>query len=304
MYKLKSIPEDFIVKEIANHNLTSQGKYAVCLLKKKEYNTMKAVQRIADTLKIPVKDIGFAGTKDKKAITEQYISIKGIKKDIIQQIKLGDIELTFKGYSDKPISLGDLEGNIFTITIRGITKIKNKKIMPNFFGEQRFSKSNVEIGRLIIKNDYKKALELIKKTDQKTSINHPNDVIGSLRSIPFKLLRLYVYAFQSHIWNEALKKYMKVSDKNIEIPIIGFDTEIKDKAVKNILSRLMAKERITFRDFINRQIPELSMEGNSRRAYVEIKDLRVINKGNDFITIHFALPKGSYATEAIKVLAD
>jgi len=312
MYTIKSEPEDFIVKEINNLPLKNSGNYTIFVLKKRNYTTIRAIEQIAKVLNKKIRDIGFAGTKDKKAITEQSISIKDVNKEKIEKIRLKDIELKFIGYSDKPVSLGDLEGNEFVITVRNFKgEIKKDTIMPNFFGEQRFSKKNIEIGRLLLKSDFKEALKLILDTnpDYKEEIkshieNKPNDFVGALKLIPKKLLLLYVHAYQSYLWNKTLEEYVKNNKKNIQIPLIGFGTEIKNKEINKIITKIIEKENIAFRDFINRQIPEISLEGNLRDAFVGIKDLKILEKGKDFIKIKFKLPKGSYATVAIDFLLN
>ncbi|MFH1505557.1 MAG: tRNA pseudouridine(13) synthase TruD, partial [archaeon] len=113
MYKIKQKPEDFIVDEVSDIELQERGDYIVFELKKTNYTTERAIQRICESLHIPRKKVGYAGSKDKMAVTSQYISLFKINKEKIERLKLKDIELTFKGYSDKPISLGDLKGNRF-----------------------------------------------------------------------------------------------------------------------------------------------------------------------------------------------
>ena len=117
---------------------------------------------MAKQLRKPVKHIGYAGLKDKEAVTEQFVSIyKGTQRQI-EKLDLKDIELVFKGYADERINLGSHEGNHFVITVRNLTNEKiNKKPIPNYFDEQRFSTDNVTIGRAIVKKDFKKAIELI-----------------------------------------------------------------------------------------------------------------------------------------------
>ena len=136
-YQIKQLPEDFVVKEISNVKLVDKGEYAIFRLKKKNYTTERAVQQIANALHINRKRVGYAGNKDRIAITEQNISIKYIKKDRVEKLNLKDIKLKFIGYSKEPISLGDLEGNSFEIIVRNITKspICLKRII-NYFGEQ------------------------------------------------------------------------------------------------------------------------------------------------------------------------
>lgn len=321
MYQLKKHPEDFIVREITNLSFKDSGNYLVCILKKKDYTTIRAVEQIAKSLGVKVKDIGFAGIKDKNAVTEQYISVKGVYREDIGEVKLKDIELKIVGYLDKPISLGDLEGNEFVITIRELQKkemqglekkIKGKCLMPNYFGEQRFSKHNVEIGKSLLKSDFKKALKLILKTDIdyekeiKESIkDKPNDFVRALKLIPKKLLKLYVHAYQSYLWNRCLEEYIKVGGvKGAKIPLIGFGTEIDDEKVEGIVDKVMDEEKVGFRSFINRSIPEISLEGDMRDAFVEIKEFKVLDKGKDFVKIGFVLPKGSYATVGVDFLLN
>ena len=75
MYKIKQIPEDFVVREISGIRPSEHGKYTYFLLKKRNYTTQRAVKAIADALHIPEKRFGFAGNKDKNAITEQLCSV-------------------------------------------------------------------------------------------------------------------------------------------------------------------------------------------------------------------------------------
>ena len=87
-YKLKQLPEDFIVKENSHKTLLDNGEYLIFRMKKENYNTETAVQRIADALRINRKSIGYAGAKDSKAHTWQDISIKGTQKERVFELKL------------------------------------------------------------------------------------------------------------------------------------------------------------------------------------------------------------------------
>ena len=166
MYKIKQIPEDFIVNEISKINKQENGQYAYYILKKINYTTIDALQVLAKKFKIQLKNFGFAGNKDKNAVTKQKISIfRGSKS--FENAKLNNIELKYLGNGKIPISLGDLEGNEFTVTIRNLDKehadklllFNTKKIRcANFFGIQRFSSNNHLVGKQIIKRDFRKEL--------------------------------------------------------------------------------------------------------------------------------------------------
>ena len=309
MYKIKQKPEDFIVKEIPIYEL-KEGEYSYFWLTKKDYNTVKAVQRIADKLNIRSKKIGFAGTKDKIAITKQIISIRNIDKEKVENLNIKDIKLEYIGNGDIPISLGDLKGNEFVIVVKNLNtnKLKNTNKIPNLFGPQRFSKNNAEIGKELVRKDFKKALNLINNKEVKDYLEiNPVDFIGALRKIPLKTRKMYVHAYQSLIWNKTAEKYLEISFKNIKIPLIGFQTEIEnlDYDLKEIVLDILNKERLTERDFIIPQVKELTAEGGERDLFItpENFEINFEKKGIKYnAIISFFLPKGSYATIVIDYL--
>ena len=96
---------------------------------------------------------------------------------------------------------------------------------------------------------------------------------------------------------------------NDEIPLIGFDTEFGDDKIENIAVSIMKKEDIWFDDFVIKQIPELSREGEMRKAFVDVKEFSLgeleeddLNLGKKKVKVSFILGKGSYATMVIKKL--
>lgn len=327
MYKLKQIPEDFIVEEITEKEFLDQGKYSIFILTKKNYTTEDTIQTIARIKKIPRKKIGYAGIKDRTAITTQYISIETAPKNL-EELKIKDIKLEFAGYLNEPLTLGTLKGNKFSIIARNLQKNESPRKISyskNYFDKQRFSGNNVEIGKTILNKEYKKACDLIINHEGSYRDNikahlskNKNDYVNALKTIPRKILMIYVHAYQSKIWNETVREYLKNKkeigkDVNIneEIPIIGFSTEIPDGELQDIIYNIMEKEDITFRDFIIREMPELSFEGNKRKIFVEIKDLKIYEKEKDELNdsmykvkIEFFLEKGAYATMAIKQMFE
>lgn len=329
MHQIKQLPSDFIVKEISNINTQNNGQYAYYILKKTNYTTIDALQILSNKFKIPLKNFGFAGNKDKNAVTEQKISIFRWSKNF-GNIKLNNIELKYLGNGKEPISLGDLEGNEFIITIRSldnndikkIKKLQNKKLkIPNFYGPQRFSKNNHLVGKSIIKRDFKRAIELILENDgvieekiRQYLKNNKNNYIEALRLIPLKTRKLFVHSYQSFLFNDMVNEYLqnkKNYSKNIKISIIGFNFEINDirnKQLKNIFQKILDEEKINPRDFIISQIPELTSEGGFRDIFfnLKLKILEIVNDGltnnKQNVKINFILPKSCYATVALEYL--
>lgn len=337
MYKLKQLPEDFVVKEVSNVKISDSGKYLYFKLSKREENTLDAIKQLSHALRLPEKNFGVAGNKDKHAVTEQICSVMGTTKENLMRLRLDNITLEFLGYGEKPISLGDLEGNYFEIVVRNLdpkVKVNSLTQMPNYFDEQRFSENNVNIGRALVKKEFKKAAELVDNSNCHHWLQErPQDFVGSLKKVPIRLLRLYVNAYQSFLWNETVSQYLKerssdfseaeysqgklvfVDDleqfKDLNIPIAGFGGEdlIKDKNIKRIIDLFLRKEKISYSDFIIKQIPELTLEGEERAAFVEVKGFKKgtfeedeLNIGKKKVKISFILGKGSYATMCIKAL--
>lgn len=309
MYKIKQIPEDFVVEEINDLSLAEKGSFYIYKMKKVNYNTLSAIKKIAKELRLSMKDVGYSGLKDKYAVTTQFISIANRKK-LSKSYDFRDITLELKGFQYVRLFPGSLAGNHFEIIVRSIkSKPKPIKRMINYFGEQRFSKFNVEIGKSIVKKDLEKTKELLKQTNDYKSIEDEKSIINMLQKIDKKILFLYLQSYQSFLWNKSVEMHLKEaredsSDKSSikEMPLIGFG------AIENkIIGKVMKKEAITKRDFIIKQLPDLSLEGGMRDIFVEVKNLKIkslenddLNKGMKKCKISFDLPKGSYATECIK----
>lgn len=330
MPKIKQIPEDFIVKEVSEIKSQANGQYAYFLLKKTNYTTIDALQTLSKKLKMPLKHFGFAGNKDRNAITEQKISVFRGNKNF-GNVKLKNIELGYIGNGKKPISLGDLKGNEFVITIRSldnkyiekIKKLQNKKLkIPNLFGPQRFSKNNPLAGKAIIKRDFKKSVELILENEgfiedkiKQCIENNKNNYIEALRQIPLKTRKLLVHSYQSFLFNKIIIEYLQKNSpsKNFfdkAIPLIGFGFElnsIKNSTLRDIVQKILNEERISPRDFIISQMPELASEGGSRDLFFELNDLKIIeiaddelNQKKQKIKVNFTLPRSCYATVALE----
>ncbi|HIP75527.1 MAG TPA: tRNA pseudouridine(13) synthase TruD [Thermococcus paralvinellae] len=173
--KIKQRPEDFVVVEVIPKRLIGKGPCLIYRLRKKNWETMAAIKEIAKRIGIHYKNIGFAGTKDRHALTVQYISICDTSlKEKLDSLKIQDINLGFAGYG-RPLKLGMLLGNRFRIIIRDpdlpieeaferikdiLSELKFKGGFPNYFGYQRFGEKRVvnhEIGKLLLKGRFEEA---------------------------------------------------------------------------------------------------------------------------------------------------
>ncbi|WP_297454968.1 tRNA pseudouridine(13) synthase TruD [Persephonella sp.] len=187
---IKQKPSDFIVEEVFDYKLSPLGKYQLYQLKKINLSTLQVVRFLSGLFKIKPSEIGFAGLKDKFAITTQYLSFPldlNIPDSLCFVNKAGRLVETDKldfykqqgfcikkiGYIDNPINLGDNKGNNFTIKVTNLTKNHKKLIYENldivkkygcanYFGEQRFGSvkgRNDFIFKYLLEEKYEKALK-------------------------------------------------------------------------------------------------------------------------------------------------
>jgi tRNA pseudouridine13 synthase len=74
--KLKQKTIDFFVEEISNISILQDKKpHSIFIMEKTELDTFDAIQMISKKTKVPLFEIGYAGLKDKHAVTKQFISI-------------------------------------------------------------------------------------------------------------------------------------------------------------------------------------------------------------------------------------
>ena len=168
--------------------------------------------------------------------------------------------------------------------------------------------NNHIIGKYIIKGDFRRAAESIQEPEITEWLSaHPNDFVGALKRLPKKVLQIYLHSYQSHLWNMAAIRYNEKYPKKhyAELKVPGFG-EVHGTAGDDIVENILASESIDPRDFIIRQMPELSMEAGKRKLFAEIKNLTIGPLLPDElgqkrkVMISFCLDKGSYATLAVK----
>ena len=189
-------------------------------------------------------------------------------------------------------------------------------------------RSKTETFSSLVLKDFKKAVGLI---DDEKVLQHleknENDFVGALKRIPLRLLRMYINAYQSYLWNKNVEKILNNSSimkidyslgsfvfveemSDLKVPLIGFcSEELEDKTAREVIKGIMTQEKIRYRDFIIKQIPELSLEGELRDVFVKVNDLIIgkpeedeLNKGMRKVKVSFSLPKGSYATIVVRRL--
>ena len=150
---IKVEAEDFKVFEEPAFDLSGSGEHIYLLVRKTNNNTAWLAGQLAEFAGIDTKDVGFAGRKDRYAVTEQWFSCylpvdKKLQWELLDIEGISILEVT---RHSKKLRKGDLKGNAFELTIRNVTDQKSleerlHKVRdsgaPNYFGEQRFGREN------------------------------------------------------------------------------------------------------------------------------------------------------------------
>lgn len=380
--KLKTIPEDFKVSEIPlKFDIKNSGKFKIYQLKKKSIDMFELLSRIAKLNKIPVGKIGYAGIKDKYAITYQYISVPDeYTIDIGRDYASQEVKFVKVGNSDDEIKRGDLKGNQFEITIRNIDpadieEIRNRAMnlnmgVPNYFDSQRFgSSSGVDfIGRYAILGEFEKAVKMYLTNyssvededvkDMKDEILSNWDDLRDLKvrnkgfqmiidsddwhsaylKIPQNLREMFVFSYQSYLWNRAvgeilvkyvnkkslfeiqykvgrLKFYRGLSENCLEQISKKFKTisiDIKPGSFEyEIYERILSQEGLTFDNLDIKTATRTYLVSSERNIILIPEKFKIkkivpdeMNKNRQKMVFSFFLEKGSYATIVLKKLFD
>ncbi len=261
--KLKQQPADFMVEEIPDYTIsTVKNEHTVFLLEKQEIDTFDAIRRIAQRLRLPLFEIGYAGLKDRHAFTRQYLSIP--TKYNIQALQMDFMSLTLVGYSQKKIKIGDLSGNRFSIIARDIQQGELNEIsrsaqtiplvgVPNYFDSQRFGSviNNVFIGKEIVLKKYEKAVKQYLTAYQKSE---PKKIKDEKRRILLSWDNLANVRVYNKTFGEVIKEYNKTKDWRAayrkipahlrEMYVNAYQSFLWNECIKELLRKTVEKRKL------------------------------------------------------------
>lgn len=340
-FHFKQTTRDFVVEEIPLYEFSGEGEHLVLFIRKKGLSTLELIGILAKYLGIKNKEIGYAGLKDKHAMTKQYISIHKKYEEALDDFNHENIKIISKTYHNNKIKMGHLKGNRFFIRLKKVNPTSAKKIdealknisnqgMPNFFGFQRFGNdgNNHILGEKIAK--------------------------GEKRERNPKIKRLLINAYQSHLFNLWLSRRLEInmlidSFKTSELePILNmpkneidflksqkqpfklingdimqhyphgrlfdFDStseedlqrfQSKDISVTGLLCGKKVKVATQMAGVIEKDYNEdIIVDGTRRYAWVYPENIEGRFKDQEAqYELNFTLPKGSYATVLIEEIA-
>jgi len=197
-FYFKSSPRDFIVKEEPLYDFDGSGEHLILHIRKKELTTWEMLDILSHSTGCKRSEMGYAGLKDKHALTFQYISMPKLYEEKLKDFSHEKMAILERTYHSNKIRIGHLKGNHFSIRLKKLYEVDANKIktmlawieangMPNYFGHQRFGYygNNFDEGKALLE--------------------------GKKRLRDRKKRAFLVSAYQSHLFNHWLSKRIEIS---------------------------------------------------------------------------------------------
>ncbi|MGR6034397.1 MAG: tRNA pseudouridine(13) synthase TruD [Candidatus Nitrosoglobus sp.] len=152
---IRCYPEDFQVVEELPFTLSGEGEHVWLFLCKRDTNTIWLARQLARIAGVRPVDVGFAGLKDRHALTTQWFSVNlsGKKEPDWAAALANDRVQVFKTIRHyRKLQRGALKGNRFLLILRqfcgnpeavsaDLARLKTEGV-PNYFGSQRFGRED------------------------------------------------------------------------------------------------------------------------------------------------------------------
>jgi len=193
--RIKAAPEDFRVEEQPAYLPQGSGPHLWLLAEKRGLTTRDLARALARALSVQEREVGYAGQKDKAAVTRQWLSLP-VARDPDPAALCGEgwRVLSASRHQNK-LRLGHARGNRFEVAVRGgdpgraraAARALGARGLANFFGPQRFGAEgrNAAIGKALLTGR--------------------GDVPGAAQALRDRFLRrLCISAWQSELFNQWL----------------------------------------------------------------------------------------------------
>ena len=155
---IRSAPEDFIVREWLGFDADGEGDHWLLTVRKRGANTHWVAKQLGKLANIHPRDVGYAGLKDRNALTEQAFTVP-VRSPVADWLGVaGDgFEVIDAQRHRRKLKRGALKGNDFAIVIRNFSGERSQlearlaRIashgVPNYFGPQRFGRDASNLRR-------------------------------------------------------------------------------------------------------------------------------------------------------------
>jgi len=314
---IRSCPEDFVVEEIPRISPEGEGSHLWLWVEKCAANTDWVARELAKIAGCPHRDVGYAGLKDRHAVTRQWFSVPAIddtENSFVDTEVEGVSVLEYRRHTRK-LKRGTLDGNRFQLVIRQLQghadqigqrleEIRASGV-PNYFGPQRFGHGGQNV---------EKGLSLLQKR-VRLQRNKRSIYLSALRSFLFN--HVLAKRVRAGTWNTMMEGDLAMLNGTQSI----FPCEILDEEIEDRCKRLdihptgpMPGENGTqpggsaaeLEQEVLQGWPELLEVLESQRVQAGRRALRLYpadlewNIAGEDLELAFTLPPGAYATTVLR----
>ncbi len=158
MPRIRTEPEDFKVEEILHEEPSGEGPHTYLWVEKRRLDTQRCAEGLARLVGLPEREVGYAGRKDRHAVTRQWFSLPALDPERALELELPGVRvLKARRHPDK-LRLGHLSGNRFRLRVREVSPEQAEQArealrtlesygMPNRYGRQRFGNDGANARR-------------------------------------------------------------------------------------------------------------------------------------------------------------
>ncbi|WP_130618236.1 tRNA pseudouridine(13) synthase TruD [Dyella amyloliquefaciens] len=156
---VRASPEDFQVEEILGYDADGEGEHALLWVEKRGSNTDWVAKELARFAEVPPLNVGYAGLKDRHAVTRQTFSVQlaGKPDPDWSTFPHAEVKVLAATRHKRKLKRGALRGNRFVLVLREVqgdrdvaeqvlAQIKQRGV-PNYFGEQRFGREGGNVAQ-------------------------------------------------------------------------------------------------------------------------------------------------------------
>lgn len=318
--RLRAEPEDFVVEEVLDAPPSGHGPHTWVLVEKRLRTTDEVARSLARTLNLPSREVGYAGRKDRRAVTRQWFSLPALEPARALDLEIEGVRVLAAERHGEKLRLGALRGNRFALNIRGVDDHQARRArqrldhlmdrgLPNAYGRQRFGRhgDNAVRGRAILAGErprggHRAALFLVSACQSLIF----NEVLMR-RPLPIWLLMRGDLA-----WEHATGLLVPVADPaalaeraaSFELSPTGplFGTKMRTpRGVVADLERAVMEAHGLPAPHQLRPPRGVRIFGTRRPLRVPVGEARCEHQG-DTLHLRFTLPAGSYATVLVESL--
>lgn len=319
---VRATPEDFLVEEQIPYSLVGTGEHLWVKVRKRGLNTEQVAKQLARMAGITRREVGYAGMKDRHAVTVQWFSLylPGRADPQWSGLPEGMIILESRRHTRK-LKTGALSGNRFVIVLRDcqgdrdalLRRVEEVSVkgVPNYFGEQRFGHHGGNLAAAQAMFSGKLAVP-----DRKQA----GIYLSAVRSFLFNQVLARRVLAQN--WNQALEgdALNLNGSRSFFVPEIIDDTIRRRIAEGDVhpsgplwgrgeLATRMAvhaleTEVINEHADLAQGLENAGLEQERRALRLLPRELRVEWPDTQSLRLEFSLPPGSYATVLLREIAE